>query len=250
MNASRGVGGRSELLEEWTPAPPDRHLELLAEHPLHLTGQANPTPVVIVRHGVSCSTSSQKRHKHIHRQCFSTAPNTREWQIEGDADGKIRGSLTLCVCVSVWTFGDGKNSFLWSWSTQTHENYVIPGLFSQVLRLLPIQKPVPLSELPLGNVLLCTCTPLTQYFISHSLLLWRLPNYITIHIWCWFINESLKWMGVLAVNTNFHPCLSPLASLQTSDENLEGHFLFYYQILSFSARSLWKLTKNMTFIKV
>lgn len=99
MNASRGVGGRSESLEEWTSALPDRHLELLAEHPLHLTGQANPTPVVIiVRHGVSCSTSSQKRHKHIHRQCFSTAPNTREWQIEGDADGKIRGSLTLCVC--------------------------------------------------------------------------------------------------------------------------------------------------------
>lgn len=135
----------------------------------------------------------------------------------------------------VWTFGDGKNSFLWSWSTQTHKNCVFPGLFSQVLCLLPIQTLFPFSALTLCNVLLCTCIPLTQYFISHSLLPWRLPNYITIHIWCWFINESLKWMGVLAVNTNFRPCLSPLASLQTSDKNLEGHFLFHYQILSFSA---------------
>lgn len=66
-----------------TSALSGRHLERLAEHPLYLTDRSNPTLVVIIiiRHGVSCSTSPQNRHKHIHRQCSPTAPNTRELQI-------------------------------------------------------------------------------------------------------------------------------------------------------------------------
>lgn len=99
-----------------------RRKVLVAISPFILVSRLSPALaitviIIIIRHGVSSATSSQRRHKHIHRRCSSLTQNSSEREREseqesqryagGDTGSKIRGSLTLCVpaCMCACLFG-------------------------------------------------------------------------------------------------------------------------------------------------
>lgn len=246
----------------WNPLPtkwrfqlcPTEICEFQAENALHVAGPVLALIVIIIiRHGISDSTSSSNRRKHIQTVFLSDSKHQRATDMGRDIGREIRGSLSVCESVHIFRRGNG-HKWLDLWvrvrvcvSVCVCTRFGPCTLQSYVCSLT---KTLSLSYFMFHNVLLDTRTPLSQYFITWSLLLWRLPNYITTHISCWFINESLKWMSVLVCELDFPPvsllwllCMSHLKiwkdvfyfiiSFNLSLPgffSLEGMFLFLFKL--------------------